>query len=102
MRALRRALWVAGTPVRALLIGSILLYRATLSGWVGGQCRFAPSCSEYALQAIRAHGALRGTALAAWRILRCGPFTPGGVDHVPDRWLGHNAYDAIILARLGS
>ena len=102
MRAVRRGLWVAGTPVRALLIGSILLYRATLSGWVGGQCRFAPSCSEYALQAIRAHGALRGSALAAWRILRCGPFTAGGVDHVPDRWLGHHAYDGVILARLGS
>jgi uncharacterized protein len=59
------------------------VYRALLSGWLGGQCRFYPSCSRYAEEAIRVHGALRGTALASWRVLRCGPFTRGGVDHVP-------------------
>ncbi len=98
MNGLRRALWVAGAPVRAFLIGVILLYRATLSGWVGGQCRFAPSCSQYALEAIRLHGALRGSALATWRILRCGPFTDGGFDPVPRPRPGAPMYEAVIHA----
>lgn len=66
-----------------LLIGLVRLYRLTLSGLLGGQCRFYPSCSSYALDAIHVHGATRGTLLAAWRIARCGPFTDGGVDPVP-------------------
>jgi putative membrane protein insertion efficiency factor len=78
----RLALRTAGAPVRALEIGLIRLYRATLSGWLGGQCRFFPSCSLYAEEAIREHGAVRGTVLAAWRILRCNPFGDGGIDHV--------------------
>ncbi len=96
MRGPRRALWVAGAPVRVLLIGVILLYRATLSGWVGGQCRFAPSCSQYALEAIRIHGALRGSVLASWRILRCGPFTDGGFDPVPRPRPGSPMYEDVI------
>ena len=79
---IRRALRTAGTPVRALEIGLIRLYRATLSGWLGGQCRFYPTCSQYAEAAIRERGAVKGTALAAWRILRCNPFGTGGIDHV--------------------
>jgi uncharacterized protein len=83
VNVLRRALWAAGAPVRALLIGLILLYRATLSGWLGGQCRFYPTCSRYAEEAIRRHGALAGAALAVWRVLRCNPFGAGGIEHVP-------------------
>jgi putative membrane protein insertion efficiency factor len=79
---IRRALWAAGALVRALEIGLIRVYRATLSGWLGGQCRFYPTCSHYAEDAIRERGALRGTALGAWRILRCNPFGSGGIDHV--------------------
>jgi len=79
---IRRAALVAGAPVRAAEIGLIRLYRATLSGWLGGQCRFYPTCSHYAEEAIRERGALKGTALAAWRILRCNPFGEGGIDHV--------------------
>jgi putative membrane protein insertion efficiency factor len=79
---IRRAAWIAGTPVRAVEIGLIRVYRATLSGWLGGQCRFYPTCSHYAEDAIRERGALRGTAMAAWRILRCNPFGKGGIDHV--------------------
>ena len=79
---IRRGLRTAGAPVRALEIGLIRLYRATLSGWLGGQCRFYPTCSHYAEDAIREHGAVRGTALAAWRILRCNPFGAGGIDRV--------------------
>ena len=46
-------------------------------------CKFLPSCSEYAAQAITIHGPLRGIALAAWRLIRCHPFSPGGLDPVP-------------------
>lgn len=85
MSGARRVLWGLGAPARILLLGLIGAYRLLLSGWLGGQCRFYPTCSRYAEEAIRAHGAVRGSALAAWRIARCGPFTPGGVDHVPPR-----------------
>lgn len=82
---MRRTLWVAGTPARALLIATIHLYRATLSGWLGGQCRFYPTCSHYGEDAIRMHGATRGTLMATWRVLRCNPFGAGGIDHVRPR-----------------
>lgn len=85
MSGARRVLWGLGAPARILLLGLIGAYRLLLSGWLGGQCRFYPTCSRYAEEAIRAHGAVRGSALAAWRIARCGPFTLGGVDHVPPR-----------------
>jgi putative membrane protein insertion efficiency factor len=81
----RNFLWIAGAPARFVLVGLVKAYRATLSGWLGSQCRFYPTCSRYAEDAIRMHGAMRGTLLAAWRIARCGPFTGGGVDHVPKR-----------------
>jgi len=95
MKAARRALWIAGAPARALLLGLIRLYRATLSGWLGGQCRFYPTCSHYAETAIRAHGAIKGTALATWRVLRCNPFGKGGIDHVPAGH-GRTAYEDVI------
>jgi uncharacterized protein len=96
LRRFRDIVWTLGTPVRILLIGLIRLYQVTLSGWLGGQCRFSPTCSRYAEQAIRTHGAVRGTALAAWRIARCGPFTKGGVDHVPPRRSRDREYDVVI------
>jgi uncharacterized protein len=68
--------------VRALEVGLIHAYRATLSGWLGGQCRFYPTCSRYAEDAIRRRGVIKGTALAVWRILRCNPFGAGGIDHI--------------------
>lgn len=80
---LRRSLWVVGAPVRAFLLGAIWLYRITLSGWLGGQCRFSPSCSRFAEEAIRTHGALRGSVLTVGRVLRCNPFGRGGLDPVP-------------------
>lgn len=95
MNAVRRVTWLAGAPVRAALLGGISLYRLTLSGLFGGQCRFYPSCSHYGEQAIRTHGALKGSALAVWRILRCNPFGKGGVDPVPTR----RPYDNIMHAR---
>jgi uncharacterized protein len=87
-------MWIAGAPLRLVLIALIKLYRVTLSGSLGGQCRFHPSCSVYAEDAIRLRGAMRGSALAAWRVLRCNPFGRGGVDRVTPRPSG--AYDTII------
>lgn len=66
----------------ALLIGLIRFYRVSLAGWLGGQCRYYPSCSHYAEEAIAVHGALRGSAMATWRVLRCNPFAAGGVEPV--------------------
>ena len=91
-----RASWLVGAPARAALIGLIRVYRATLSSSLGGQCRFYPSCSRYAETAIRTHGATRGTVMGVWRILRCGPFTKGGVDHVPTNRHSHVSYDAVL------
>ena len=85
MRSVHGLAWAAGAPVRAVLLGAIALYRLTLSGWLGGQCRFSPTCSRYAEEAIRLHGALKGTSLAIARILRCNPFGRGGLDPVPTR-----------------
>lgn len=90
----RRVMWWLGTPVRAVLIAAIHVYRTLLSGWLGGQCRFYPSCSHYAEEAIRVHGAVRGSAMATWRVLRCNPFGAGGVDRVPSTTMGR-AKDAL-------
>ena len=98
-RRRREAVRTLGTPVRLLLIGMIRLYQVTLSGWLGGQCRFSPTCSRYAEQAIRTHGVVRGVALAAWRIARCGPFTKGGLDHVPPARSRAKEYDVVITGR---
>ena len=96
MITVRRSLWVAGAPGRVALIGLIRLYRLTLSAWLGGQCKFYPSCSRYAEEAIRAHGAARGVMLAGWRVARCGPFTNGGLDPVPAGRPQPVRYEAVI------
>ena len=66
-----------------LLIGFVRIYRLTLSPWLGQQCRFHPTCSNYAIQAIERYGPWRGTAMAVARVFRCNPFHSGGVDDVP-------------------
>ncbi|MDT0318173.1 MULTISPECIES: membrane protein insertion efficiency factor YidD [unclassified Streptomyces] len=63
----------------------IKLYQWTISPLLGPVCRYYPSCSHYGYGAIDRHGAIKGTALTVWRILRCNPWSPGGVDHVPPR-----------------
>lgn len=68
---------------RRVLAGLVHGYRLLLKPWIGNVCRFEPSCSSYALQALQMHGALRGSALAGWRILRCHPWCDGGCDPVP-------------------
>ena len=69
---------------RRLLVGLVRGYRLVLSPWVGQSCRFTPTCSAYAIQALERHGAMVGTGLAGWRILRCNPWCHGGCDEVPD------------------
>jgi putative membrane protein insertion efficiency factor len=63
----------------------IVLYRRWISPALPARCRFYPSCSAYALEAVRTHGAIKGLGLATWRLLRCHPFHPGGFDPVPPR-----------------
>ena len=97
MTLARRILWAAGAPARLALLGAIHLYRLTLSGWLGGQCRFSPTCSRYAEEAIRSLGATRGLFLATRRVLRCNPFGRGGMDPVPLRTREHGGlYDDTI------
>jgi hypothetical protein len=69
--------------MRATLVTLIKLYQYLLSPLVGSHCRFYPTCSEYAKAAIENHGVLRGSGLAARRLLRCHPWHPGGADPVP-------------------
>ncbi|MGH8128225.1 MAG: membrane protein insertion efficiency factor YidD [Gammaproteobacteria bacterium] len=73
--------------IRAFAIGLIRLYQICLSPWLGIHCRYAPTCSVYAIEAMRVHGVLRGGWLAAARIGRCHPFHAGGYDPVPPRTL---------------
>ncbi|WP_269855394.1 membrane protein insertion efficiency factor YidD [Streptomyces sp. RPT161] len=67
------------------LMWLIKLYQWTISPLLGPVCKYYPSCSHYGYEAIAVHGAVKGTALTAWRILRCNPWSLGGVDHVPPR-----------------
>ncbi len=69
--------------IAMLFLALIRVYQYTLSPVLGSNCRFYPSCSEYAYQAIRRYGPLGGLVLAVKRILRCHPFHPGGIDPVP-------------------
>ncbi|MBJ2121784.1 membrane protein insertion efficiency factor YidD [Arthrobacter sp. MSA 4-2] len=69
---------------RGLLILLLKVYRRIVSPLYGPVCRFYPSCSAYALEAVTVHGALRGSTLAVKRVLRCHPWNDGGVDHVPE------------------
>jgi putative membrane protein insertion efficiency factor len=71
--------------MKYLLMGLIRVYQWTVSPLLGPVCRYYPSCSRYGHEAIRVHGAVKGTGLTVWRILRCNPWSPGGVDHVPPR-----------------
>lgn len=69
--------------MQRLLIAAVRGYRLLLSPWLGSACRFAPSCSAYALQALERHGAAAGSYLALRRLLRCQPCCDGGHDPVP-------------------
>jgi len=74
-----------GTLLAWPLLALVWLYRLLISPWLGNNCRFEPSCSQYALEALREHGAFRGTCLAVRRIGRCHPWGGSGYDPVPDK-----------------
>lgn len=76
--------------IRWLLIAPIRFYRYVISPWLGYNCRFTPSCSAYAIEALETHGALRGSWLTARRIIRCHPWCDGGHDPVPSSSFGHH------------
>ena len=69
--------WVFLLPLR--------FYSRVISPALPARCRYYPTCSAYAEQAVRTHGIVKGTGLAAWRVVRCNPFSAGGVDEVPPR-----------------
>lgn len=72
--------------LKLMVLLPIKFYKKFISPCLPPRCRYYPSCSTYAVQAIKKHGAVKGTILGAWRILRCNPFARGGVDHVPDKF----------------
>jgi uncharacterized protein len=74
----------------ALLIAPIRLYQRWISPAIAPRCRYYPTCSAYAVEAIRELGPIRGPILAAWRLVRCNPFSHGGVDELSDRRLFRN------------
>jgi putative membrane protein insertion efficiency factor len=69
--------------VQRLLMGVVRSYRLLLSPWLGSSCRFEPTCSIYALQALELHGSAKGSYLTVQRLMRCGPWCQGGHDPVP-------------------
>ena len=71
--------WLLSLPIR--------LYRTLVSPLLGQRCKYYPSCSQYALDALREHGAFRGLVLTGWRLLRCNPWSHGGVDFAHDQTL---------------
>jgi putative membrane protein insertion efficiency factor len=79
--------------MRWFAIKLIHCYRYLLSPWVGNQCRFYPSCSHYAEEAMNTHGFIKGSYLASRRLLKCHPWHPGGTDPVPPKTTQLNSID---------
>ena len=75
------------SALRGILVAPIRLYQRAISPALPARCKYHPSCSEYAVQAVRRYGVLRGVVLAGWRLLRCNPWSHGGVDFVEDQTL---------------
>nr|WP_092094259.1 membrane protein insertion efficiency factor YidD [Curtobacterium sp. UNCCL20] len=80
-----RLAWVVALLPRNACVVVLRAYRAVISPLYGNVCRYHPSCSRYALEAIQQYGVVRGSAMGAWRIARCNPWAAGGIDDVPDR-----------------
>jgi uncharacterized protein len=77
------------TLLRALAVSPVRLYQRAISPALPRRCKYHPSCSEYAVQAVKRFGLLRGAVLAVWRLLRCNPWSHGGVDFPEDQTLFH-------------
>ena len=75
------------TFVRSFFVAPIRLYQRAISPALPSRCKYHPSCSQYAVEAVRRYGVLRGVVLAGWRLLRCNPWSHGGVDFVEDQTL---------------
>jgi putative membrane protein insertion efficiency factor len=71
--------------VKYAALAAVHVYRWTLGPLTAGSCKYHPSCSQYALDALRSYGFFRGSVLAGWRLLRCNPWSHGGVDFVSDQ-----------------
>lgn len=71
--------------MKRILLAIIRFYRTSVSPLTASHCKYIPTCSQYGIEAIERFGALKGTALTVWRILRCNPFSKGGYDPVPEK-----------------
>lgn len=100
-----RRLWdvTLGRLLAAMLVGAIRGYQRFISPLFGPTCRYYPSCSAYALGAVRVHGPIKGSLLTIGRLARCNPWSPGGIDHVPEKGAWHGGKDVRPSAeRVGS
>lgn len=92
-----KTLWDAtvGHVLVAALVGLIRAYQILLSPRIGQVCRYYPTCSHYGLEAVKIHGAGKGSLLAAWRVLRCHPWSAGGIEYVPAKgsWVNHKVIE---------
>jgi uncharacterized protein len=78
--------WIGDSAVRYLGVAAVWAYRFTLAPFLGvGQCKYHPSCSQYAIDAFKEFGLFKGAVLASWRLLRCNPWSRGGVDYAHDQ-----------------
>ena len=75
------------TALRAIAVAPVRFYQRAISPALPRSCKYHPSCSDYAVEAIRSYGIVRGLVLAGWRVLRCNPFSHGGVDPVEQQTL---------------
>jgi uncharacterized protein len=82
---MNRTLWTIALLPRNACVVVLRAYRAVISPLYGNVCRYHPSCSRYALEAIQQYGVVAGSAMGAWRIVRCNPWAAGGIDDVPTR-----------------
>lgn len=82
MKPVRRAIDGLARAVRALVLAPLLLYSRVISPALPRRCRYEPTCSAYAIDAVKTFGVGRGVVLATWRLLRCNPFSDGGYDPV--------------------
>lgn len=82
---MKRAIAAVNRALSAVLILPIRFYQRFISPALPRSCKYHPTCSAYAVEALRKHGPILGIVLAAWRLLRCNPWSSGGVDYVPDK-----------------